>query len=181
VKGTGQRRPRNLISRIPAIGLLCADLLDEGLTDNEVARTLAEEFKRPIQRRTVAAFRTGDYQKVSTERRDRQDASNEVRLIIGAAREAGATYAQAGTDMLAKMFYDLLVDVRAGKGPEGVDLVQVGKTLAKIQEIEIERGKTEIARLKAEQATAIKNAVGSEITKEQLVDKVDEILGLKKA
>ena len=73
------------------------------------------------------------------------------------------------------MLYDLLK-----KGGD-VNAVAIGKTLVKIREVENENFKLQMQREKEVAANAIKEAAkNKELSSDELNDKVDEIMGLKK-
>ena len=169
------RRPRNIISRNRGLKLRAADLLDDGLTDQKVADILVKEFGLAVKRKAVLAFRNGTYKEVQEERNERTEAAEKVRLIIDAAGDSGSIHAKAGTDLIAKMLYDLLK-----KGGD-VNAVAIGKTLVKIREVENENFKLQMQREKEVAANAIKEAAkNKELSSDELNDKVDEIMGLKK-
>lgn len=170
------RRPRNEISRNKTLALRAAELLDDGMTDAAVAAKLSAEAGRRISARTVGSFRKAEYAPVAAERMQRRDAAREVELILDAARGAGASWAQAGTDLLSKMFYDL---IRGGMGD--LDPIKVGATLAKLRKVETDAIRVRLASERAEAAERLKAAVGDrKASPEELVAKVDEIMGLRK-
>lgn len=176
-----QRRARNIVSRTAALAVRAAELLDDGLGDAAVAERLNEEFGRTgaekIKAKAVFSFRHADYERVRAERQDRSDAAAEARLIIESARDAGSTFAQAGTDLLAKMFYDL---IRRGGAMEPKDLIGVGKSLAKFREIEIAQTKAEIEVQKAQLAMKTETVVNdANLSKEEKAARIREIFGMK--
>jgi hypothetical protein len=171
------RRARNVVSRNAELAVRAAELLDDGLGDGEVAKKLSAEFSQTIKARAVFSFRHADYQRVAAERAARADAASEARLIIESARDAGATFAQAGTDLLSKMFYDM---VRRGAAMEAKDLVAVGKSLAKFREIEIAQTKTEIEVQKAQLALKTEKVVGdANLSPAEKQARIREIFGMK--
>jgi hypothetical protein len=179
-----QRRPRNVVSRNADLAARAAELLDDGLTDAEVAKALNVEFSRSaeqaIKAKAVFAFRHGDYERVSRERRDRRDAAAEVNLILGAARDAGADFAQAGQDLLAKMMYDALRSAASGSAMESKELVAMGKTLAKFQEVHIARLRAQADADRQRAAADLKSAVSDrKLSGADLVAEVDRIMGIK--
>lgn len=171
-----ERRPRNEVSRHQGMSLRAAELLDEGATDAVVAATLSAEFKRVVKARAVRSFRKADYEPVAKERLVLRDSAKRTELILNAARGAGATFAEAATDLLSKMFYDA---IRVGATDESFDAVAVGKTLAKFQELDIQRIKAETAAEKVKQANAaVDVAQDDKLTPEQKAAAVKKIFGI---
>ena len=144
------RRARNVISRNLKMSLRAADLLDDGMTDQKVADVLTEEFGKVVKRKAVFAFRNGTYKDVQSERKDRMDAAEKVRLIIDAAGDSGSIHAKAGTDLIAKMLYDLL------KAGGDVNPNAIGKTLVKIREVDNENLRLQMLREKEMAAAAMR-------------------------
>lgn len=172
-----ERRARNAISRTKALALRCAELLDEGLTDLGAAQALSIEFKQKITARTVGSFRKADYAPIAAERLARKDAAREVELIISSAQDAGATFAQAGMDLLSKAAFDL---IRAQAGSADFNPVGIGKMLAKFVEVQTNQIRAKTEAEKARAAGLIKDAVGTKkLTGDELVAEVDRIMGLK--
>lgn len=158
------------------MSLRAADLLDDGLTDPEAFEILKAEFPGvEFSARTVASFRGREYAQVERERLTRRDAAAKVRLAMGEAGEAG-TYAEAAQALLAKMMYELISNESRAVDTE--DLVDMGRTLAKIREIDISEAKVTMQREKEEAARRIKATVKPNMTSEQLVAAVDKIMGL---
>lgn len=159
-----------------------AELLDDGCTDAAVATALNAEFKlagaAKLKPRAVMSFRHADYEQVRQERQERRDAAAEARLVIEAARDAGATFAQAGTDLLAKMFYDF---IRAkGSGMEGKELIALGRSLAKFREVDIAQVRAQAEADKAAAAAQIRDVVDKrKLTGADLVAEVDRIMGIR--
>lgn len=179
-----QRRARNVVSRNAALAVRAAELLDDGLTDAETAKCLNAEFgmgtaeKPSIKAKAVFSFRHADYERVRAERQQRSDAAAEARLIIESARDAGATFAQAGTDILAKMFFDLIR--KSGATLDAKDLIAVGKSLAKIREVENATIKVQIEKENAERARQAEKVAGDgTMTAEERAARMREIFGMR--
>ncbi len=169
------RRARNIISRTADLAALAADRLDRGETDAQVAASLNDQMPGyEIKPRTVAAFRARDYETHARERLSRREAAAHVAMIMDGG---AATYARAGQDLLARMFYDMI----SGRTSDldSKDLIAVGKTLAKIREIEIAqlRAETEAARHAAADA-ASSAANDSTLTPAERQQKIKEALGI---
>jgi hypothetical protein len=184
-----ERRPRNVVSRNAALAVRAAELLDDGLTDAQVAAKLNEEFERAgadkIKAKAVFSFRHADYERVRAEREARMDAAAEVRLILSSAKDAGWSLAEAGTDLLASILYTLIkqrkADLDEGKAIDGKELIGMGKTLAKFQEVTTAKLKAETDAVVKRAAAEIKGAVADKkLTGEDLVAEVDRIMGIKK-
>lgn len=176
-----ERRARNEISRTRELSARAAELLDDGAGDAEAAATLSDEFGRKITARTVGSFRKRDWAPVANARLARIEAASRTQMILDAARGAGATYAEAATDILSKLMYDMMLDVESGKAdPENI--LAIGKSLAKIREIDMEAAKLAVIRDREAAARAIKTVVESrKLDPAELVKKVDEIMGIKKS
>ena len=178
------RRPRNEISRSQALSLRAAELLDDGLTDAQVATRLnaaplatakSDGAGSAISARTVRSFRAASYQSIADERLQRRDDAQRVQLLLSGA---AGTYAQAGQELLAKMLYDFL---RAAPEDPAV-LVSAGKTLAKIREIEIAQVKADIEKQKFELAHQAEDvAMNTKLSPSEKAAKIREIFGLKAA
>lgn len=186
-----ERRARNVISRVPELGIRCADLLDQGMGDQQVADGLNGECRellkkvyggRLITARTVLSFRKADYEAIREERDARVEARNQTLLVLEAGRGAGGVFAEAAQDLLAKMLFDLLKAQRDASTPlDGKALAAMGKTITKIVELGNDRIRIEMLREKEEQARRIKEAVAEKgVSGEALVAKVDEIMGIRK-
>jgi len=154
-----------------------AELLDDGLTDAQAHAELQKEF--PDERfsaRTVGSFRRRDWEPVAEERLRRRDAAEKVRLLMGAASGEAATYAEAGQTLLAKLMYDALTCA-----PDELDaqaLAKMGRTLAKIRELDMSETRLGIEREKVEQARKLKEAAGKGLKIEDLNSEVDRIMGI---
>lgn len=177
-----ERRPRNVVSRNAALALRAAELLDDGHGDAAVAAKLNEEFKRTgadrIKAKAVFSFRHADYERVRAERQARSDAAAEARLIIESARDAGATFAQAGTDLLAKIFYDVVR--KGGATMEPKELAEIGRQLAKFREVENATVKVQIEKERAEIAMkAERVATDANLSAEEKSARMREIFGMK--
>lgn len=171
-----KRRPRNEISRNDKLAAACADLLDDGATDASAAKALSASFERKVTARTVRSFRKATWQAVADERMRRRDAAREVSMILDAARGSGATFVEAGTDLLSKMLYDLI-----RKGGEEIDPIKIGAMLAKLREVENDSIRVRILQERERQATQLKAAVGDrKASPDELIAKVDEIMGIKR-
>ena len=171
------RRARNIISRVAVLAAAAADLLDRGHTDQQVADALnAEHAGYAIKSRTVAAYRSRDYERHAQERIRRREAAAEVALIM----DGGAgTYARAGQDLLSRMFYEM-ISAAGGRDLDSKELVAIGKTLAKIREIEIAQIKAETEKVRADVASEIRQSAGEGASPEDLVARVDQIMGIKR-
>jgi hypothetical protein len=163
------------------MALRAAELLDDGLTDQQVFRTLKKEFpKKKFSARTVGSFRKADYEEVAGKRLERADQARRVEMILESARGTGVSMAELSQDILARKFYELLESAEA-EGLSAKDLKAIGNTVAKIVELSIQRERVAIDREKEEAARAVKEAVSDKkLTGKDLVDRVDEIMGLKK-
>jgi hypothetical protein len=170
------RRPRNEISRNRQWAEMAADLLDEGMTDAEVAAELRARLpEAAISARTVGSFRNAEYAPIARKRMDRREAARRVHLVLSGS---GGTYAQAGQELLAKMLYDML---DSAEDLSAKELIDAGKTFAKIREIDIAQMKAEFEQARRKAAEDIRDAVQDKtLSSEDLVSMVDELMGLKR-
>ena len=153
------RRPRNEISRSQALSLRAAELLDDGLTDAQVATRLnaaplatakSDGAGSAISARTVRSFRAASYQSIADERLQRRDDAQRVQLLLSGA---AGTYAQAGQELLAK-----------------------------IREIEIAQVKADIEKQRFELAHQAEDvAMNTKLSPSEKAAKIREIFGLKAA
>lgn len=177
-----ERRPRNIISRTKALALRAADLLDDGLTDLDVFEILKTQFPdKKFSERTVSSFRKADYAQVATGRLERREKAARVEMLLAAGRGSGATMAELSQDILARKFYEMLENSESlDLTPK--DLKSIGLSVAKIVQLSIDNERVKIEREKASAAEAVKSAIGDKkLTGQDLVNRVDEIMGLKKS
>lgn len=176
-----ERRPRNVISRTKALALRAADLLDDGMTDVDVFTILKTEFPdKKFSERTVSSFRKADYAQVATGRLERREKAARVEMLLAAGRGSGATMAELSQDILARKFYEML-EMTESVDLTPKDLKSIGNSVAKIVELSIQNERVKIEREKATAAAGIKEAIGDKkLTGKDLVDRVDQIMGLKK-
>lgn len=179
------RRARNIISRTRELALAAADLLDQGLSDADVAGRLNEEFAgriakiygRAIAPRTVGAFRKRDYAEVADERIRRRERADKVRLLVEGAGDESSTYSKAGQALLARMIYEVL-ESEAGD-LDGDTLKGLAKTLSKIREIEISQAKVEMERARQQQADQAAAVAGDEkLSPEERTQEIRRLFGL---
>ncbi len=166
------RRARNEISRSAELSAAAADLLDQGLSDAEVAERMSQQFGRKISARTVGSFRRRDYAPIAEERLARQEAARRVQLVLDGVR---GNFAEAAQDLLARLLYDLM---RGGSAkPE--ELVRAGQVLARIRECEIAAERARIERERHEQAQrAALAAQDPKLSPAERAARIKEIFGL---
>lgn len=175
------RRPRNIISRTPKLAARAAELYDDGATDARVAKTLSAEFGLEISTKTAGSFFNADYKPIADQRLTRIDAARQANLIVAGARDAGASFAEAGIDLLSKAVFDIIQSATSGAEIDEKKLAGLGRMLGKFRQLEIDRVKVDIEREKHELAKAVKDVVGDKsLTAEDLVARVDEIMGIKR-
>ena len=162
------------------MSLRAAELLDDGMTDEQVYRVLKKEFpgKLVFSARTVGSFRRADYSEIAAERLKLRESAERVGLIMGAAQDAGATFAESAHGLLMKVMLDAIT--ANAEELSAADLARFGKTLAKFREVEIEEDRVEMQRRKLAEADAIKTAARRKMAPEELVAEVDRNMGLKK-
>lgn len=170
-------RARNIISRTRELSDRAADLFDGGdVTYVEAAEELSQVAGKKISARTVMSWYKRDYEPFLEERRRRTDAAERVRAIFAGAQNAGVEFAEAGQELLARMFYEIL---EGGGDVEVSDLAKVGRTLAKVREIDLAEQRLQLERLKAEQARQLDTVVeDTALTPEEKAAKMKNILGL---
>lgn len=155
------RRARNKISRNREWSLFAADLYDDGPgSAQEVADKLTAAFGEKFTARTVGSWYKVDYAPVEAMRLKRRESADRVEMIFAAAEENGMTFVDASQDLLARMIYDLL---EAATGPEGLeakDIAGLGRSIAKMQSLDLQSAKLEFEKAKFSQAEAIKSRIG---------------------
>jgi hypothetical protein len=176
-----QRRPRNEISRDRRLAIRAAEIFDEGgQSFDAVAKRLSTEFKKSISRKTVGSWYKIEYQPVEDERKRAIQARDQVQMVLSAARDSGVTFAEASQQILAKTFYDLLKPKTGAPAEMTKELISIGKQVSKMMELENERLRITLLEEKQRAASAIKQAAGDPaMTKEDLVARVDELMGIK--
>lgn len=174
---TQQRRARNEISRTEALALRAAELYDTGIKSHDkAAQILSEEFGRKISGRTCKSWFNRDYKTVEVERLKRREDTQRVRLIVDAARGSGGVFAEAGLDLLAKSFYDL---IKSGAEIEPKAANVMGRNLAKVLELQIEKQKLAEQAARREAADSVRNKVEHAATlgdteRQAILDLIDE-------
>lgn len=180
---TTARRARNEISRRKELKLRAAELYDDGATHGDVAKALSKEFAeqlggKKLSAKTARSFYLAEYRRVEEERLLRRETAKDVDLILGAARGSGIDVAEAVQDMLARFFFDVMKDPAKR---DQADLESMGKSVAKIIELNNDRMKIQQQAEKIRMASEVKEAVADKsLTPDQLVARVDELMGIRK-
>lgn len=182
-----QRAPRNIVSKTDVLSIRAAELLDDGMTDAQVAKALTAEFcgkpGSPVQvavikRETVMAFRHRDYAKIRQERQDRQELAKETRLVLSGSADAGVDFTKAGLSDMAAIYMRIAKlkkqSMESGEAIDLKDLADLGKSFAAVAKELKALGKQEAA---AEIDAAV---TGKKLTGAEVADEVRRIMGLKK-
>ena len=180
-----QRAPRNIVSKTDVLSIRAAELLDDGMTDAQVAKALTAEFcgkpGSPVQvavikRETVMAFRHRDYERIAKERKDRQADAAETRLVLAGAKDAGMDFAAMGLSDFARTIKQVLKlkreAVENGAAVDLEELSSLGRSLAAVAKELKNLGKREVVEA-AERVTG-----NDELTAEEKAMRMREIFGM---